>query len=93
MVAKVVLYSAVWCPHCVSFLPMWDNVKKQLDKLNIDSIRYEDPTDAEIMAKDKEKYGWSGVPTLMVINDDEASKYEGDRTNITEIMNFIKFHI
>lgn len=88
MGVKVILYSAVWCPHCISFLPIWKEVADKLDKLKIKNIRYEDPKDAEIMAKDKEKYGWSGVPTLIVVTDNNHYKYEGDK-NVNDIMNFI----
>lgn len=89
MTVKVILYSAVWCPHCIAFLPMWEKVTEYLNKMGIENIRYEDPKDAEIMAKDKYKYGWSGVPTLMVIVNDVPYIYEGDRSNLQAIINFI----
>lgn len=60
MTKKVTLYYASWCPHCVSYKPEWDEIKKILKKNGIKTEEYEHGESPEAI----NKANVNGFPTL-----------------------------
>ena len=71
----LILYHAKWCPHCQNFMSTWEEIKKKLGK-KIKCIAYE----ADENKREIEKANISGFPTLIIIDNDKKSVYDGDRT-------------
>jgi len=76
MATEITLYYADWCPHCVSFKPVWNNIKAHCDANKIKHEEYEDSKNSEIM---KEK-NIGGFPTIKIVKDGKEYEYAGPRT-------------
>ena len=55
------LYYADWCPHCISYKPEWNAIKKILNKNDIQTEEYEHGKNK----KEIELAGVKGFPTLI----------------------------
>jgi thiol-disulfide isomerase/thioredoxin len=77
---KVVLFYADWCGHCTKFKPTWDEAAKKVNKEEKRMIKV---NCGEGTKKDKEimdKYDIDGYPTIVIFEDGEPKKYNGERT-------------
>lgn len=79
--ARVILYSAPWCGHCISFKPEWEKLTEKLKNESISFQHYEEGKDNAEIEQAKVK----GYPTIMI--DDK--EYNGLRT-VDAIMAFVK---
>lgn len=70
---RLLLMYAPWCGHCKTLVPTWDKMTREygerMHKVNGD----ESP---ELM----QKYDVKGFPTIVILNDDKAVHYQGDRS-------------
>lgn len=90
---KVVLVYADWCGHCKRYIQskMFDeklaNELKNNSKysnVTIQKINYDENKDFA------EKYNINSFPTIIVIKDDNNSKkFEGNRDDLNELISFI----
>lgn len=82
---KITLFSVDWCPYCINFIPLW----KKFAKINENKIVCEQ-IDCTNDGSYKEKYKFSGYPTLLLFdNDNNIHKFEEERTldNLTKFIN------
>lgn len=78
------LFKADWCPHCINFLPTWENIKNNNeDKINF--IKYDSQKNRDQI----KEFGVEGFPTIILKVGDKAIEYVGPRDE-TSILNFIK---
>lgn len=68
------LFKADWCGHCKHFKPIWENL--QNFNSNINYITY----DADIDKNEIKKYKIDGYPTLILVVNNNATEYQGPRT-------------
>lgn len=81
--AQLILYYADWCPHCQSFMPVWDKIRRVAPKYKIDAISYNDSTDHLIMKRDN----ITSFPTLIYINGGKRKEImERTEEDIMEIL-------
>lgn len=90
---KLILVYAHWCGHCKRYLQtkMFDEKLPSELKNNskysnviIQQIDYDQNKDFA------EKYNINSFPTIILIkNDKESKKYEGNRDNLNELISFI----
>ena len=74
---KISLFYADWCGHCKTFKPIWDALKKEFIKNNVEFKEYEDSKNEEIIKKE----GIDGFPTIKIKNDDGFEyEYMGERS-------------
>lgn len=74
---KISLFYADWCGHCRTFKPIWDALKKEFIKNNIEYKEYEDSENEEIIKKE----GIDGFPTIKIKKDDDIEyEYMGERS-------------
>lgn len=71
----ITLYHANWCGHCRRFLPVWEDLKRELDKIGIEHREYEEGQNPEMI----KEANISGFPTLR-INKGKEYDYKGPRT-------------
>lgn len=64
---RIVLYSASWCPHC-------KDAKEYLTRHNIPFINRDVELDEEAMIDLTEKYKSTGVPVIVLGNDEKIIK-------------------
>ncbi len=76
MPTKITLYYANWCGHCQRFKPVWEELKKELKALNVESAEYEDGQNK----KEIEKAGVNGFPTIRITKNGNTYEYQGPRT-------------
>ena len=79
----VALFWADWCPHCVSFKPVFEKVASDLNnktsKKSSKKLRFE-KVDCVALAPLAKKYGVQGYPTIKIISgDNDMDEYEGSR--------------
>lgn len=77
------LFWADWCPHCVSFKPIFEKVAEDLSgkttKKSNKKLRFE-KVDCVALAPLAKKYGVQGYPTIKIIRgDNDMDEYEGSR--------------
>ena len=74
---KISLFYADWCGHCRTFKPIWDALKKEFVKNNVEYKEYEDSKNEEIIKKE----GIDGFPTIKIENDNGVKyEYMGERS-------------
>tara|TARA_X000000950_G_C13526265_1_gene501698 strand:+ start:116 stop:430 length:315 start_codon:yes stop_codon:yes gene_type:complete len=74
---KISLFYADWCGHCKTFKPIWDALKKEFIKNNVEFKEYEDSKNEEIIKKE----GIDGFPTIKIKkNDGIEYEYMGERS-------------
>lgn len=76
----VVLYKQKTCPHCVDFMPTWNDLQKKFNELNISHKTVE--------CTEEVCDGIDYIPTIRVYKEDKYTEYKGDRTQ-KSIMDFI----
>lgn len=76
----IVLFYALWCPHCQAMKPSWDAAAKKLaSKRNVQVIEAEYSDLAHVPAKYKK--GVQGFPTVRKIKGGKViEEYYGDRS-------------
>lgn len=93
---KIELFHAEWCPHCVTFLPIWEKFSKIIQNLDKTKSNLEISTksfsyDVIEKAAEKKKYidtingvRIEGYPTIKITVECDGAKaecsYEGQRT-------------
>ena len=82
---ELTLYYATWCGHCTKFKPIWEQLKKHVEKNTLktqtgESIKV--TFKACEAQKDKElvdKANIAGFPTLMITKGGVETEYKGRR--------------
>lgn len=74
--SKITLYYAEWCGHCQTFKPVWKNLKKDLDKNNIEYKEYEHSKNSNEISN----ANIQGFPTIRITRNNKTYDYEGPRT-------------
>jgi thiol-disulfide isomerase/thioredoxin len=93
----LVLYYANWCPHCVTFKPMWSDfinkVKGGVCKktITIVSVEHEDLQKPENSALEGEAQGFPTIKFYSKPNLGGSQIYEEERT-IDGLINFVNKH-
>lgn len=77
------LFKADWCGHCKSFKNTWDQLKN--DNKDINFVTYDSERNKDKIIK----YGIKGFPTIILLVDNKAIEYVGER-NKNNIQNFIE---
>ena len=78
---KITLYHAEWCGHCKNFIPVWNELKTQLESHNIEHSEFEHSKDAKII----EASNIDGFPTIKINKNGDEYEYQGKR-NKEDIM-------
>ena len=73
---EVVLFYAMWCPHCKALMPEWNKLEKQMQGSNVDVKK----VDCEKNPEEAKKNNVDGFPTILLFKDGKSVPYEGDRT-------------
>ena len=81
---EVYLFKANWCPHCVHFLPSWEQLEKDHNK-SYNFITY----DSDKNEKEIKQWDIKGFPTIVVKQGDDALEYVGPN-DYNSVLNFIK---
>lgn len=68
---SIVLIYANWCGYCHHFMPIWEQLEKNLNNINIYKI--------ESSNEFAKKIKISGFPTIYFINKDEVIQYDSSR--------------
>ena len=79
---KLLLFYAPWCGASKAFLPIWERLTSEL---NTETYNVDLEENKEISNQFNIEY----LPTLFLINGNNRTKYEGDRT-YEDILNFFK---
>lgn len=74
----IYLFKAEWCPHCRSFKPTWEGLKKELED-KIKFVTY----DSEKNAKEIKTFNIQGFPTIIITVGDKAIEYVGPRDELS----------
>tara|TARA_B110000208_G_scaffold192023_1_gene261873 strand:+ start:7925 stop:8269 length:345 start_codon:yes stop_codon:yes gene_type:complete len=82
---QLILYWADYCPYCHEYLPEWKNLKKKLEKLNIQTKDYEKKRDWDIVSKENIET----FPTLKYV-DENGKKIKLKKRDTEYILDFIK---
>lgn len=89
---KVILYHAGWCPPCKHFTRHggeWDQIKNKINTMkqtsNIDYEEYQFENDGDKF----EQAGIKSYPTLKILNNGKVTNFEGDRTNVDEVISTV----
>jgi thioredoxin 1 len=77
------LFKADWCGHCKRFKNTWDELKN--DNKDINFVTYDSERNKDKIIK----YGIKGFPTIILLVDNKAIEYVGER-NKDNIQNFIE---
>lgn len=87
---NMVLFFTEWCPHCQTFKPEWEKVKKQLEdtringkKINFHSV---DCDKDEDLAK---AYDVAGFPTVKCIKPDGVVEFDDSR-DANAVVKFVR---
>lgn len=77
------LFWTDWCPHCVSFKPIFEKVaaahSETTTKTSGKKLRFE-KVDCVALAPLAKKYGVQGYPTIKIIRgENDMDEYEGSR--------------
>lgn len=81
---KLLLYKAEWCPACKGFLPVWENVKKNLKgEIDVEVIECtEDPDRCANIAY---------LPTLKLVNGDKVEEFSiSEPKTEASVLNFAR---
>lgn len=70
---KVVLYYAIWCPHCALVKPIFDNLQKIFE--NNSNVEIKTIEDSQIKTM-TEKPDISGYPTIMIGKGDKMVEFD-----------------
>ena len=96
----LVLYYADWCPHCVSFKPIWNKFCQEMKKqqnpnfsiIDIEHTDLQKPENTQLLNEAQ------GFPTIKFYKpqiqtqqslENNGIRFEGDRTRIDELINFV----
>jgi thiol-disulfide isomerase/thioredoxin len=86
--AVLILYHASWCPHCRDFMPTWQELKGDLDRLGVAMEDYEATTDEGKLAASAA--GVKGYPTIHLRVGDTVVPLPGGMRAKKEILEFVK---
>ena len=81
---EVYLFKANWCPHCVQFLPLWEQLEKDHHK-SFDFITY----DSDENKEEIKQWDIKGFPTIVVKQCNNAREYVGPN-DYNSVLNFLK---
>lgn len=76
---KVVMFSASWCNPCKQAKPVFQSLKESVSDVEFEIVDIDENRD---MAND---YNITGVPTFLLIEDDEEVKRLVGAANVTKI--------
>lgn len=74
----IYLFKAEWCPHCRSFKPTWESLKKELED-KIKFVTY----DSEKNSSEIKSFKIEGFPTIILTVGDKAIEYVGPRDELS----------
>lgn len=83
----LILFSTSWCPYCINFLPIWNELIHKFKNTNI-SLAVFDCT----LNKPPSKYNISSYPTLILFHNNKSTVFTETRT-IPNLVSFIKTNI
>lgn len=81
----LLLYHAVWCPHCIMFMNEWKKTALSLSKKKIYTITIEHDILNTLPLKYRNIYGF---PTIVLIHDKKRIEYIGNRSS-ADIIDFV----
>lgn len=80
--AKIMFFSADWCPHCKKAKPIWEDFQKEYNnkevgfyKITSESVDCTDGENSKI-----QEYGIDGYPTIILIKDGSRIDYDAKIT-------------
>lgn len=93
------LFYAIWCPHCVTFIPQWEIFKKFLknnpglkdtenNDITIETEEYADGAATADMEKQTEKI--EGYPTIVVYKNNEERSVFDQRPSFDSLLKYFK---
>lgn len=87
----IYFFWASWCPHCVSFKPVFEEFESKVSNnqnIKINKVQCDENTQ-EVLDYVK-KYNIEGFPSVIIVSDDGTFKhYEGKR-NLKGLMNIVQ---
>jgi thiol-disulfide isomerase/thioredoxin len=86
----IYFFWASWCPHCVSFKPIFEEFENKVSNnqnIKINKVQCDENTQ-EVLDY-VQKYNIEGFPSVIIVNSDDTFKhYEGKR-NLSGLMNIL----
>ena len=88
---KLVMFSASWCNPCKQAKPIFEQIAKQIGEAqNEFSDVYFQIIDIDENRKMAEEYDIKGVPTFMLIEDEEEVQRLVGAANVSKIQELLK---
>lgn len=79
---SIYLFKADWCGHCQKFKPIWNELREKYKNVNF--IEYDGDDNQSLF----QKWGISGIPTVIFRNGNNAVEHKGVKT-IESMKDFI----
>ena len=85
---RLILFYAPWCGHCKKFIPIWNNISRNLKDLNIETYTFNmdtGPPPPEFLGADIKS-----VPKLVTVKNDKKQIWDkplGEQT-LKELKSF-----
>lgn len=89
--SELALYMTTWCGYSKQFMPVWEEIKKEVEnkKLNVSITTHDCDKEAELC----NKKGVEGFPTIILhLSDGRNLQYQGERT-VQGVLQFVQKNI
>ena len=88
--ADIYIFHTLWCPHCKTAMPIWNDFKKEMEGKTVNEIElvfHEIDCDKDTATADK--FGVKGFPTIKLQYGQQIIEYDAkpSKQNLTEFVN------
>lgn len=88
--ADIYIFHTLWCPHCKTAMPIWNDFKKEMEGKTVNGIElifHEIDCDKDTATADK--FGVKGFPTIKLQYETQIIEYDAkpSKANLTEFVN------
>lgn len=88
--ADIYIFHTLWCPHCKTAMPIWNDFKKDMEGKTVNGIElvfHEIDCDKDTATADK--FGVKGFPTIKLQYGQQLMEYDAkpSKANLTEFVN------
>lgn len=88
--AELYFFYTTWCPHCKKSMPVWQNLKSELDGKSMKGVTLSFiEVDCDKDAALAEKYNVQGYPTIKLVKGNQVIEYDAKPEKDT-LMEFLQ---
>lgn len=88
--AELYFFYTTWCPHCKKSMPVWQNLKSELDGKTMKGVMLSFiEVDCDKDAALAEKYNVQGYPTIKLVKGNQVIEYDAKPEKDT-LMEFLQ---